>query len=58
MKLRMETTDQISSDPRAPQPKEPSNPVEAVKKNLVNNEHDKETDDEMARPSEDRSPLT
>jgi len=54
----METTDQISSDPRAPQPKEPSNPVEAVKKNLVNNEHDKVMDDEMARPSEDRSPLT
>jgi hypothetical protein len=54
----METTDQISSDSRAPQPKEPSNPVEAVKKSLVNDDRDKATDDEMARPSEDRSPLT
>jgi hypothetical protein len=54
----MKTTDQISSDPRAPLPAEPHNPLEAVKNNLTNTDHDKDTDDEMVRPESDRSPLT
>lgn len=54
----MSTNDTNVSDSQAPQPAEPSNPFKAIKENLVNDEHDKETDDEMNRPKEDRSPLT
>ena len=54
----MSDGDKKTNDSGAPQPEKPFDPIEAIEDDLTVTDVDKETDDEMSRPADDRSPLT